>query len=185
MTSGIYVRKMPLSDKQLDALKQGRLREWTKIEKEKAIKTRIQRYGHNRTEESKKKQSETRKKLFKEGKLSFSEEHKEKLRIKSSGENGSGWIDGRSYEGYPYEFKKIRRSKIIIKRDNYTCQLCRDIILSNTKNRFITIHHIDYDKNNNNLINLITLCTFCNSSVNKNRTDWTKFFQEKMNVIQG
>lgn len=44
--------------------------------------------------------------------------------------------------------------------------------------RRLVIHHIDYDKKNSKESNLITLCNFCNISVNRNRKEWTKYFQE-------
>ncbi|MCH7534176.1 MAG: hypothetical protein IH948_00220 [Bacteroidetes bacterium] len=98
---------------------------------------------------------------------------------KCAGDENPSWIDGRSYEPYPKEFKRIRKEKTISERDNFTCQLCGDYIpeFKGHKNK-LSIHHIDYDKKNNNLNNLISLCNFCNSSVNKNREDWTQFFRE-------
>lgn len=36
-----------------------------------------------------------------------------------------------------------------------------------------------YCKEDNNPLNLITLCHFCNISVNTSREQWTKFFQMK------
>lgn len=91
------------------------------------------------------------------------------------------WIDGRSYIPYPYTFRKIR--KLIIERDNFICQLCNDEIKQQTLQKFITVHHIDYNKNNNSSENLITLCNFCNISVNNNRNDWLIFFQNKINNL--
>ena len=94
------------------------------------------------------------------------------------GENNPSWVDGRSYIPYPYEFRKIRKS--ILKRDNNTCQLCNDFIPVQKKNIFISVHHIDYNKQNNSLNNLIALCTHCNSSVNTSREQWTTFFRKKL-----
>ena len=102
-----------------------------------------------------------------------------KMSNATKGKNNPRWIDGRSYhKHYPYEFRKIRPE--ILKRDKFICKLCNEQILVQTKKRFITVHHIDYNKENNLPENLITLCTFCNSSVNKSREQWTSFFQDKM-----
>ena len=68
----------------------------------------------------------------------------------------------------------------IKERDDYTCQLCGDKILKQTKRKFLSVHHIDYNKKNNSKNNLISLCNFCNSSVNKDREDWTIFFNTKL-----
>ena len=97
------------------------------------------------------------------------------------GERNSNWKQGVSFQPYSAEFNKKLKSKIL-KRDKKNCQLCKDNIPTQTKRKFITVHHIDYDKKNNSENNLISLCNFCNSSVNKNREDWTKHFQEVINV---
>ena len=38
------------------------------------------------------------------------------------------------------------------------------------------IHHIDYDKNNLDPKNLITLCQSCHIKTNYNRTFWMRYF---------
>lgn len=90
-----------------------------------------------------------------------SEETKRKL---SLGHGGTGI----PYENnrYPEIYFKIRNK--ILKRDNYICQLC-----FNYGNQ---VHHIDYNKQNNNSTNLITLCRICNLKVNNKRLFWTGFF---------
>jgi len=47
----------------------------------------------------------------------------------------------------------------------------------------LCIHHIDYDKNNCNPNNLITLCFSCNSRANKNRDKWKKIYTEILRMI--
>ena len=44
------------------------------------------------------------------------------------------------------------------------------------------IHHIDYDKINNNIINLISLCKECHSKTNSNREFWRNYYTNKMEV---
>ena len=97
----------------------------------------------------------------------------------SLGSKNARWIDGRSFKPYGSEFNKALKEKIK-KRHNYTCQLCNDKIKKQTKKKFLTVHHIDYNKLNSNENNLIALCNFCNSSVNTNRNQWTKHFQNKI-----
>jgi len=40
--------------------------------------------------------------------------------------------------------------------------------------------NIDYNRENNNLNNLITLCRSCHSQTNFNREDWANYFQNKI-----
>ncbi len=85
-------------------------------------------------------------------------------------EKSPAWIDGRSFVEYPKEFELIKNK--IKKRDNYICQNCGKKV----EKRFLTVHHIDYNKMNNKEINLITLCTWCNSGANGNRNYWIRLF---------
>ena len=39
-------------------------------------------------------------------------------------------------------------------------------------------HHIDYNKKNNVLKNLVTLCFNCHSMTNSHRESWLRFFME-------
>jgi hypothetical protein len=64
-------------------------------------------------------------------------------------------------------WREIR--KVVYKRDNYKCQEC-GVHCHNDKR--INAHHIDYDINNNDLSNLITLCASCHMKTNYKRADW-------------
>lgn len=81
------------------------------------------------------------------------------------GENHPCWRGGKSFE--PYSINWTRTLKTAIKqRDNYTCQICNQ--------HGNMVHHIDYDKKNCNLNNLITLCNSCHAKTNQNRDYWIK-----------
>jgi 5-methylcytosine-specific restriction endonuclease McrA len=56
-------------------------------------------------------------------------------------------------------------------RHKASCQVCG-------KEPAIYCHHIDYDKQNCNLNNLITLCSKCHSRTNHDREYWIDFFQK-------
>lgn len=86
------------------------------------------------------------------------------------------WRGGTSRLPYPFEFSKELKSKIF-KRDNFTCQKC-NIYPCND----LTVHHIDYNKDNLKENNLITLCRKCNSEVNYYRFYWVNYF---IGVING
>jgi len=69
---------------------------------------------------------------------------------------------------YVFGFNKKLKNKIK-ERDNNCCQLCGE-----TKN--LKIHHIDYNKNNIEENNLITLCKKCHNITNFNREFWLQTF---------
>jgi len=72
--------------------------------------------------------------------------------------------------------------KSIRQRDNYICQLCNRTQKQNR--RKLDVHHINYDKENCNPKNLISLCRNCNVKVNGERSSWTKFFKSKLRVCK-
>jgi 5-methylcytosine-specific restriction endonuclease McrA len=80
-------------------------------------------------------------------------------------------IGGREY--HPL-WREIR--KLVYKRDNWTCQECGVHCCNNKK---INAHHIDYDINNNNFTNLITLCTSCHMKTNFRREHWIDYYRNK------
>ena len=95
----------------------------------------------------------------------------------NAGENNSFWQGGIANLPYPYEFKKIK--KIIKERDNYTCQECNKQFKEKNK---LDAHHIDFNKKNSKLENLITLCKSCHSKTKFKRSEWIKHFQEKVKL---
>ncbi len=64
-----------------------------------------------------------------------------------------GYIDTLQFDGM---------KKIILKRDNYRCQICgiKEKDCNQEKER-LCIHHYDEDKKNNGYWNLLTVCTAC------------------------
>ena len=95
----------------------------------------------------------------------------------STGKNNSMWKDGRSFELYPSEFNETLKNKIR-KRDNYACQLCFKTKKENNNNS-LCVHHIDYNKKNNNLKNLLSLCNSCHARTNDKRKYWQNLFNIK------
>lgn len=112
---------------------------------------------------------------FKKGQVSwnkgkqYSVELRKKLSMVKLGiSNESEWKGfSRDYPNpYGNEFSKSLKNEIM-KRDNFTCQLC------NKKNQLrIVIHHINYNKKDNHPLNLITLCNSCHSKTNSKRKKW-------------
>jgi len=87
------------------------------------------------------------------------------------------WQGGKSFEPYGIKFNRKLKG-FIRKRDNYTCQECGYIEEKLGYN--LHIHHIDYNKQNNNPSNLIGLCRTCHLQTNFNRGDWEKYFGGKI-----
>lgn len=85
------------------------------------------------------------------------------------GENNPSWSGGVSNDPYPFEFDEALK-EFIRNRDGYACQFCGETGEGSGKK--LPVHHIDYDKSNLDLSNLITLCNSCNSRANFNRGFW-------------
>ena len=75
---------------------------------------------------------------------------------------------------YPIDWVFTRKK--IYERDNWTCQECGQKCCNEIK---IQCHHIDYDINNSNPSNLITLCASCHSKTNYTRKSWKDYFKDR------
>jgi len=152
------------------------------------------RRGHKQSEETKKKISKTMKgkmpkfvpthkgyKHLEETKeklrqINLGKKHtketKEKMSKSRSKEKCHFWKGGISFEPYSLDWTKtLKRS--IRERDKYTCRLCG----KQQSDRAFDVHHIDYNKQNCNPINLITLCHRCHMKTNFNREYWIEYLR--------
>ncbi len=84
------------------------------------------------------------------------------------GSKNHNWCGGISKLPYPFEFDSELKEKVKT-RDGYVCRRCK-------ANSSLCVHHIDYNKNNLYLLNLITLCIKCNIGANNRRKFWKKYF---------
>ena len=172
MPSGIYKRAEGTKQKMSEVNKGKHYSDETKRKMSKSNTGK--KYPNRKSpppfpEEVKKKLSEAKK-----GK-SFSEKHKRKLSEAQRGEKGHNWRGGIS--PYPQDWTDDLK-EAIRKRDNYICQLCG--IHQNElreRNKKLDVHHIDYQKDNLNPKNLITLCRYCHCKTNFDRDYWTKYFE--------
>jgi len=129
--------------------------------------------GKKATEETKKKMSESHIGKHKYWLGKKNPNHSKRM----SGEKNPSWQDGASFKPYTLDFNEQLKEKIR-KRDNNTCQEC-----DYTKEQLgysPCVHHIDYNKENCNEDNLITLCRSCNTKANFGRKDWTNYFKKKL-----
>lgn len=109
--------------------------------------------------------------------LSPSPETRKKLSEALKGPKCYLWKGGTSREPYPFEFNHELKESVR-SRDKYQCQLCH--VAQN--GRRLPIHHIDYDKRNLDINNLISLCESCHSKTNTHREYYTRCFSR---LIQG
>ena len=88
------------------------------------------------------------------------------------------YIEGKSI--YTAEFSKRLKDKIR-QRDNFTCQKCEETEEYHliVYGKVLSVHHIDYDKQNCKEDNLITLCSKCHTITNYNREYWIEYFTSK------
>jgi hypothetical protein len=92
-------------------------------------------------------------------------------------EENSNWRGGKSFEPYPLIWNKELR-EFIRERDRRICMICglpEEINLKKCGEK-LGIHHIDYNKENCDRLNLISLCHDCHTMTNFNRDYWQKYF---------
>jgi hypothetical protein len=92
-----------------------------------------------------------------------------------SGEKSYLWKGGISFYPYPQDWTNTLKESIR-ERDSYMCQICG--IHKDELKQKLHIHHIDYDKENLDPKNLITLCIYCHMKTNGNRKYWINYFKE-------
>lgn len=72
-----------------------------------------------------------------------------------------------------------RLKELIRNRDNRECQLCGQKEFEKSKYR-ISVHHINYDKQDSDINNLTCLCARCNFNVEYDKEYYTAFFKDKL-----
>lgn len=104
----------------------------------------------------------------------------EHLSFVFSGERNPRWQGGIAQKNYNNFYSTLKNE--IRQRDNYTCQLCQ--ATENELGYKLSIHHIDYDKEYSEEDNLVALCKRCNSLVNIDREEWTRFFKGRIQKVE-
>jgi len=97
------------------------------------------------------------------------------------GKLAANWQGGLSFEEYGVEFDNHLKEQIRF-RDNYKCKICGCSQLEN--GRQLDVHHIDYNKKNNKLNNLVSLCNNCHMKTNGNRKYWENYFKVLLKNLQ-
>ena len=107
------------------------------------------------------------------GKLDWlSSEQKENIRIANFKRSGNTTGLRIHTNWYTKEFNKKLKTEIM-ERDGYQC--CNPGCFGLTKR--LTVHHIDYNKQNCRPLNLITLCSSCNARANTYRNSLFNFYK--------
>lgn len=84
----------------------------------------------------------------------------------------NGWSSREPY-GIDWSDKLRERAR---EKDFNMCHLCG---LSQEESHIkLAIHHIDYNKKNNDINNLVTLCSSCHNKTNIRREFWVRLFKE-------
>lgn len=97
------------------------------------------------------------------------------IAVKKRGPEHLNWKGGLSSQPYPLAFSPRLKRKIR-QRDKDACRNCG-------ATERLSVHHIDYVKDNLDECNLITLCVSCNSKANYDRPTWQAFYSEKMMAL--
>lgn len=100
-----------------------------------------------------------------------SEKTKRKISESHKGKNNPNWNNGSSFEPYDQEFNNLFK-KQLREGYNYTCQICGK--------KGNSVHHIDYNKKNNDSSNLIILCNSCHGKTGTNRSQWIQYFYQQL-----
>lgn len=112
----------------------------------------------------------------------FSKKHSESSKQLMSGSKSlmflaggnPNWRGGISCEPYCFEWNSEEFKDYIKYRDEFKCNNTN----CSQKSKCLVVHHIDYNKKNCDIKNLITVCNGCNSKANFNREQWIEFYKE-------
>lgn len=185
--------KNPMANPQFaENKKQGEIKKWKSIELKQKQRNILKNYykthihhtsGKPKTSNQKERMSLARKEWYKKNpvKAELKAQKCSETKIKEGThrlERNKRWLGGKSFEPYSIEFNSQLKSYIRW-MDNYICQQCG---VPETELKYnLCIHHIDFNKKNNSINNLISLCKTCHVQTNFNRQDWVNYFQDKLN----
>jgi hypothetical protein len=92
------------------------------------------------------------------------------------GAKSSNWQNGKSFEKYSEKWTRALKREVRW-RDGFQCVECGTP--ESECLRKLDIHHIDYNKRNVHINNLVSLCGHCHRRTNFDRDFWKKHFEEK------
>jgi 5-methylcytosine-specific restriction endonuclease McrA len=92
------------------------------------------------------------------------------------GDRSPAWRGGLSFQIYPLGWNKTFKEQIRY-RDGYKCQLCG--VPESECSRKLHVHHIDYNKQNIEEKNLISLCMCCHLKTNTKKINIRNSLRER------
>jgi hypothetical protein len=107
-------------------------------------------------------------------KLPVSDERKKKLSVAFSKEKNPQWMGGLSYQPYGVGFDEQKREQIR-ERDGRSCLMCHE----KENGKKLHVHHVDYNKSNNDTTNLVSLCHHCHGLTAHDRERWVDYFSKE------
>ena len=128
------------------------------------------------------KRPEVREKISKLGlNRVISIETKMKMSQSRIGDKNPNWRGGIKFNPYGSNWTETLR-KAIRQRDNYQCRCCG----KRQQRPKLDVHHINYDRTNNDPLNLVALCKSCHARTNFSRKLWITFFRSnaQMRIIK-
>ncbi len=96
----------------------------------------------------------------------------------NSGENHYLWLGDDTL--YSREFNNTLKLEVRT-RDSFACRECG--YTEKQLGYTLHVHHINYDKSDSALDNLLSLCRSCHMQTNFSRDDWSRYFQDKLNGL--
>ena len=93
------------------------------------------------------------------------------------------WLKELSTESRTKSFNRALKRKVK-DRDNWECQECR--IKSRQLRQmssYLTVHHINFNHEDCQMSNLITLCPLCHAKTNFQKDSWIKYYSEKIELV--
>jgi 5-methylcytosine-specific restriction endonuclease McrA len=126
---------------------------------------RLARVGKSSCMKGKHHTEETKEKMrIKKLGIPLTDEHKRNIGDAHKGEKNINWKGGSSFEPYGLEFNR-QLKEMIRQRNNFTCQRCG----AKENGKKLAVHHIDFNKKNNGIENLVSLCNSCHSFITTNK----------------
>lgn len=103
--------------------------------------------------------------------------HLDAIRPDATLGNNPNWRGGSSFYPYTPEFNNKLKDAIRA-RDGYACFICG--LTESEQGRSLDVHHIDYDKGNSSLDNLVALCDVCHGRTDHNHAYWQDILNKAM-----
>lgn len=110
-----------------------------------------------------------------------SDESRQKQSVSILGELNHNWKGGITHDSYSKQFNNLLKQRIRINNSNcdFLIGIHKDIC---DPKRELSVHHIDYDKLNTNINNLIPLSNTTHINTNYNRDFWESLFNAMLYI---